>query len=233
MAERVKIGALEQPRQPTVTDLVYDHLYGQVVENVLSPGSKLSEVEVARQLGVSRQPVRDAFYRLSQQGFLLIRPQRATLVTHISDKAVMQAHFIRSALELATAEAAAAVCSDADCDVLQELIDDQAKAIRAGDKAGFHELDDGFHKVICELSGHGDAWSLIRDHKAHMDRVRYLSLSFGANSALVEHTEILKAIRAQDTVAAVKAMRNHLSQIATIVERIHASHPAFFEMDEE
>ena len=233
MAENVKIGALDQPRQPTVTDMVYDYLYGQVVENVLSPGSKLSEVEVARQLGVSRQPVRDAFYRLSQQGFLLIRPQRATLVTHISQKAVMQAHFIRSALELATVDAAASCCTEADCDVLQQLIDEQEKAIGSGDKAGFHELDDGFHKVICELSGHGDAWSLIRDHKAHMDRVRYLSLSFTANNALNEHVEILKAIRAHDTGAAVNAMRSHLSQIATIVERINASHPAFFEMDEE
>ncbi|MBB4120884.1 GntR family transcriptional regulator [Martelella radicis] len=233
MVGKLKIGALEQARQPTVTDLVYDHLYRQVIENELPPGSKLSEVEVARVLGVSRQPVRDAFYRLSQQGFLLIRPQRATLVTHISRQAVMQAHFIRSALELATAEAAARCCTKEDADILRNNIAAQEAAVRAGNKTGFHALDDEFHKQICELSGHGDAWTLIRDHKAHMDRVRYLSLSFGAESALHEHAGILDAIEVHDVGAAVAAMKSHLSQIAKIVERINVSHPAFFETEDE
>ncbi|PRX08068.1 GntR family transcriptional regulator [Martelella mediterranea] len=233
MVGKLDIGTLEQARQPTVTDLVYDHLYRQVIENELPPGSKLSEVEVARILGVSRQPVRDAFYRLSQQGFLLVRPQRATLVTHISKRAVMQAHFIRSALELATVRAAAAGCSKDDTAALRASLAKQEAAISDGDKTGFHVLDDAFHKQICELSGHGDAWSLIRDHKAHMDRVRYLSLSFGAESALNEHTVILDAIEAHDEDAAVEAMRSHLAQIAKIVERINVSHPAFFEMEDE
>ncbi|MET3599622.1 GntR family transcriptional regulator [Martelella mangrovi] len=233
MVGKLDIGTLEQARQPTVTDLVYDHLYRQVIENELPPGSKLSEVEVARILGVSRQPVRDAFYRLSQQGFLLVRPQRATLVTHISKRAVMQAHFIRSALELATVRAAAAGCSKDDAAALRASLAKQEAAISDGDKTGFHVLDDAFHKQICELSGHGDAWSLIRDHKAHMDRVRYLSLSFGAESALNEHTVILDAIEAHDEDAAVEAMRSHLAQIAKIVERINVSHPAFFEMEDE
>nr|WP_272213809.1 GntR family transcriptional regulator [Marinicella sp. W31]MDC2879761.1 GntR family transcriptional regulator [Marinicella sp. W31] len=233
MVGKLNIGTLEQARQPTVTDLVYDHLYRQIIENELPPGSKLSEVEVARILGVSRQPVRDAFYRLSQQGFLLIRPQRATLVTHISKRAVMQAHFIRSALELATAEAAATCCNREDADILRTNLAEQSAAIRSGNKTGFHALDDGFHKQICALSGHSDAWILIRDHKAHMDRVRYLSLSFGAESALSEHAVILDAIEAHDVDAAVKAMRSHLSQIAKIVERINVSHPAFFETEDE
>lgn len=232
MVERLKLGTLEPSRSPSVTDLVYEHLYKQVVEIDLPPGAKLSEVEVARQLGVSRQPVRDAFYRLSQQGFLLIRPQRATLVTHISVAAVEQAHFIRSALEVATVAEAAETVTAGDYARLQEVLVGQEEAINAGDKVGFHALDDEFHRLICEFSGHGYAWSLIRDHKAHMDRVRYLSLSFGAQSALEEHADIMTAIKAHDRDAAVSAMRVHLAQIAKILDRIHLSHPAFFEMDE-
>ncbi|AJY48063.1 GntR family transcriptional regulator [Martelella endophytica] len=232
MAGEIKIAALAQKRTPSVTDLVYEHLYQQVVENKLPPGSKLSEIDVARQLGVSRQPVRDAFYRLSQQGFLSIRPQRATLVTHISEEDVQQAHFIRSALEVATVAAAAEHFSKADCEALRSLIAEQATAIGNDDRIGFHTLDDEFHRVICELSGHGSVWSLIRDHKAHMDRVRFLSLAFGAREALEEHTRIADAIAAHDVDGAVAAMRGHLSQIAKIVDRIHVSHPAFFEMDE-
>lgn len=233
MAGKLNIGALEPMRSPSVTDLVYEHLYKQVVETDLPPGAKLSEVEVARQLGVSRQPVRDAFYRLSQQGFLLIRPQRATLVTPISVEAVMQAHFIRSSLEMATVKAAVEMGPERDTNVLDEMLNKQREAYEAGDKALFHQLDDEFHKIICELSGHGYTWSLIREHKAHMDRVRYLSLSFTANNALEEHAGIVTAIKENDADAAVEAMRDHLSRIAGIIERIHTTHPGFFETDEK
>jgi GntR family transcriptional regulator, rspAB operon transcriptional repressor len=149
MADQVQIRAVELSRAPSVTEQVFEHLYRQVVELDLPPGTKLSEVEVAKQLGVSRQPVRDAFYRLSQLGFVLIRPQRATVVTHISEKEVMQARFIRTALEMETVRAAAERVTDAQLDRLDALLVEQEKAIAAGDKVLFHALDDRFHKLIC------------------------------------------------------------------------------------
>ena len=60
---------LEARRLRTATDQVYEALYDRVVNLTLPPGSRLSEAEVASQMGVSRQPVRDAFYRLSRLGF--------------------------------------------------------------------------------------------------------------------------------------------------------------------
>ena len=68
----------QELRPRTVTDQIFELLYERVVNLSLPPGAKLSEAEVAAQMGVSRQPVRDAFYRLSQLGFIQIRPQRAT-----------------------------------------------------------------------------------------------------------------------------------------------------------
>jgi DNA-binding GntR family transcriptional regulator len=81
-------------------------LHSQILLLELPPGTKMSEVEVAKALGVSRQPVRDAFYRLSKLGFLSIRPQRATLVSQISSTAVLQARFVRNALEAETVRTA-------------------------------------------------------------------------------------------------------------------------------
>ncbi|MBP2233637.1 DNA-binding GntR family transcriptional regulator [Sinorhizobium kostiense] len=228
MADQVQIRAVELSRAPSVTEQVFEHLYHQVVELDLPPGTKLSEVEVAKILGVSRQPVRDAFYRLSQLGFLLIRPQRATVVTHISEKEVMQARFIRTALEMETVRAAADCLTEAQLDRLDALLVEQEKAIAAEDKVLFHALDDSFHKLICELSGHEFAWALIRDSKAHMDRVRYLSLSFGAQSAFDDHKVIMAALREHDGAKAADAMRVHLSRIKSIIGRIRESHGSFF-----
>ncbi|MGV8936559.1 MAG: GntR family transcriptional regulator [Allorhizobium sp.] len=232
MADQIQLRAVEVLRAPSVTEQVFEQLYHQVVELDLQPGTKISEVEVAKQMGVSRQPVRDAFYRLSQLGFLLIRPQRATVVTHISEKGVQQARFIRTALEMETVRAAAENISDRQMDFLDELMVEQQKAIDSGDKVLFHALDDDFHKHICDMSGHDFAWALIRDSKAHMDRVRYLSLSFGAPIALEDHRLIMAALRARDGDQAAAAMREHLSRIKTIIGRIRESYGSYFAEDE-
>ncbi|MCM2290747.1 GntR family transcriptional regulator [Allorhizobium sp. BGMRC 0089] len=228
MVDASPLGGLDLRRQPSVTDQVFDALYRQIVELQLAPGAKLSEVDVARQMGVSRQPVRDAFYRLSQQGFLLIRPQRATVVTHISVDGVMQARFIRTALELETVRAAAVNLTDAAFAALDALMLRQRQAVAAGDKRLFHALDDEFHQQICVLSGHDYAWTLIRESKAHMDRVRYLSLSFGADSTLDDHDSLLNALKARDGEKAAAAMRVHLSRIVSIISRLKESHGHYF-----
>ncbi|MBB4006841.1 GntR family transcriptional regulator [Allorhizobium taibaishanense] len=228
MIETINVRSLDVQRQPSVTEQVFELLYRQVVELELPPGAKLSEVDVAKQMGVSRQPVRDAFYRLSQQGFLMIRPQRATVVTHISERGVLQARFIRTALEMETVRAATERLSDDQIGTLDALVARQVKAMEAGDKMLFHELDDEFHLQICRMSGHEFAWALIRESKAHMDRVRYLSLSFGAQSAVNDHLDIMAAIKARDGDRAAAGMRVHLSRILQIISRIRETHGQHF-----
>ncbi|MNU01019.1 FCD domain protein [compost metagenome] len=66
-----------------------------------------------------------------------------------------------------------------------------------------------------------------------MDRVRYLSLSFGAQSALDDHKEIMTALRSHDGDAAAAAMRIHLSRIKSIIGRIRESYGQYFAMDEK
>lgn len=216
-------------RPPSVADQVFDSLYEQVVSLALPPGTRLSEVEVARMFDVSRQPVRDAFWRLSQLGFLAIRPQRATTVSQISETAVLQARFVRTAIEIETVRAAAMALGPEDLSALAAILEAQAAAVASGEKVRFQALDDAFHREICERSGLGFAWALVRETKAHMDRVRYLSLAFGTDVALAEHRGILAALAARDPEAAAAAMRAHLGRIVVDLPRIRASHGQYFE----
>ena len=220
--------SIETPRGPSATDLVFGELYRRIVELELPPGTKLSEQEVARQMGISRQPVRDAFYRLSQLGLILIQPQRATTVSLISEEAVLQARFVRTALETETARLLARRLDAADLAELERLIAAQEAAMAAGDRVGFHALDDEFHQAISRASGNGHAWAIIRDNKAHMDRVRYLSLGFNAASALADHRDILAALTSRDPERAAEAMRRHLSRIVDLISQIRAENPAMF-----
>src|SRR3954462_6634181 len=74
-------------------------LRNMIIHNDWAPGARLSEAEVAKAFGVSRQPVREAFIKLAEEGLLEIRPQRGTFVRKISKTAVMDARFVREAIE--------------------------------------------------------------------------------------------------------------------------------------
>ncbi len=232
MTERFSLRTIDPMTRPSVTDLVFDELHAQVLSLDLPPGAKLSEVDVAKQMNVSRQPVRDAFYRLSKLGFLVIRPQRATTVSQISAEAVMKARFIRTAMELETVRAACSTLTTADLDALDALLADQLTASEAGDKPRFHRLDDQFHHEICKRAGLAFAWDMIRENKGHMDRVRMLSLSFASRRAYDDHVLILDALKARDVAAATSAMRDHLSRIRDQIDRIRAENHAWFAEEE-
>ncbi len=220
--------SMDELRPRTVTDQIFDVLYDRVVNLTLPPGTKLSESEVAAQMNVSRQPVRDAFYRLSQLGFIQIRPQRATTVVPISQEAVLQAYFIRSALEEQTIRHAATTLTPAHLSDLNALLDRQEAAIKTDSFAEFHALDDQFHHDICKAAGLEFVWALVRDNKGHMDRVRYLSLTFGAEFAFSEHRTIIAALQDRDPDAAAAAMRGHLGHISDILARLRIDRPEVF-----
>lgn len=228
MSVQGSLKVLERLERPSVADTVFEELNRQILTLVLPPGMKMSEVDVAEALGVSRQPVRDAFYRLSKLGFLTIRPQRATTVSLISERSVMQARFVRTAIELETVRAACDRLTDADMDALEAILDEQAGTANPRDADRFHRLDDQFHREISERAGHGYVWDIIRENKAHMDRVRYLSLSFASERAYAEHRIILAAIRQRDPEAATAALRQHLLRILDQIVHIRAAHSAYF-----
>jgi GntR family transcriptional regulator, rspAB operon transcriptional repressor len=228
-----ELRSLDAIRTATVTDLVFAELYNRVITLDLPPGTRLSEADVSRQLGVSRQPVRDAFYRLSHLGFLEIRPQRATLVTRISTRSVREARFLRTALEIETVRVASERFGPAEVAALEDLLLAQKLAIAADDRRGFHALDDELHRTICALAHLPFAWDLIQTQKAHMDRVRFLSLGFASEQAYEDHVALVAAIGASDAARAVALMRIHLGRIEGLIEQIRDEHRAYFQDEED
>ena len=229
----VEMQTLNAQRSPTVAEQVFGYLRERILTLEMPPGTKLSEVEVSKKLGVSRQPVREAFFRLSQLGFLLIRPQRATVVRPFSEVEVLRAMYIRSALEIEVVRDAIKIVSDEQLKTLSDLLDAQNQAVIDDDKVLFHTLDDRFHKHICEIANAGYVWTLIKEKKAHMDRVRYLTLELGAKFALDEHREIFNAIKSKDSNLAVKTMRKHLSRIKIDLPRIRQENQHYFSEEAE
>ena len=208
---------------------LYRILRERIIRNDLVPGTRISEADTAADFNVSRQPVREAFIKLAEEGLLEIRPQRGTIVRKISMDAVMDARFVREAVE---AEIVRLLASKAGPELVGELRKQLARQKKAavGDPLEFMQLDELFHRTLAEAAGKSYAWSIVEDIKAQMDRVRHLSVQRFPNDALVrQHMAIVDAIAKGDAAASEKAMREHLRSILNDLPEICRTRPEFFE----
>jgi len=222
--------ALGDP-QGSIAPQVLGSLREAIVRGELLPGALLSEAEIARRLGVSRQPVRESFIKLQEAGLVSIRPQRGTVVQRISVDAVFDARFVREAVEAAVVRAAAETRPPGLVERLAGLIAAQEAAAARGDAPGFLRLDETFHRAMAEGIGRGFAWTALEAIKAQMDRVRFLSFE-GATplpDLIRQHRAIADAIAAGDADRAEAALRAHLREILSSLPRIAEAHPDYFE----
>lgn len=209
---------------------LYRHLRGAIVRGELHPGQALSEAEIAKQFATSRQPVREAFIKLAEERLVVIQPQRGTFVVKISVDDVLDARFVREAIEVAIVlEASTKIQPEAIAD-LRRIIEAQVQAMH-GHSDEFLALDEEFHRALALSVGRAHAWRVIESIKAQMDRIRYLSLDDATPTPLLveQHRKIVDGIEAGDPTAAVAAMRTHLRQIMTSLPAIAEKFPELFE----
>ncbi len=228
MSDFQSSGDGELIKKNSTTDQVFELLRKRILSLELPPDAKLSEADVARQLGVSRQPVRDAFFRLSSLGFLQIQPQKATRVTKIRVQDVLKARFVRASIEIEVMRRAVDTFTENDFKLLEQNLFEQKSALDVGNSEAFNGLDNLFHQAICERAGVGFVQSLILENKAHTDRLRFLALASGSVQTWEEHVTIVKALRAKDTEASIQAMRSHLSQIERVIDQLREENHDWF-----
>ncbi len=207
---------------------LYGFLRERIIRSEIEPGVRISESEIAAQYSISRQPVREAFIKLAEEGLVEIRPQRGTFVHRIALADVMDARFVREAIEADIAGYLASHADEAVVKMLRLEIEKQKKAL--DDAHEFMELDDRFHALLAEAAGKVGVWKMVESLKSQMDRVRHLSiLCFPASKLVSQHSAIVEAIANADPDAAIAAMRGHLREILNDLPTIAQSNPQFFE----
>lgn len=213
---------------PIGIQLITD-LRRRIVTGQLSPGSRLSEQEIAGTYGLSRQPVREAFIKLSVEKLVEIRPQRGTFVCRIDLNSVAQSQFVREAVEADLARIVAGKADPAWIDQLGAQVAEQARHLNEG-AAIFIALDETFHRTLAQAAGKEGVWSHIQPLKMHMDRVRYLTAEeLPLDPIVTQHREIVEALRRGDADAAEASIRTHLRVILEDLRKMAHIHPQFFE----
>jgi len=223
--------AVELLDRRTTTDLVFETLHEEIVSLKLLPGAKLSEADVSRRFGVSRQPVRDAFNRLANLDLMLIRPQRASEVRGFSMERIAHARFVRLAIELEVIWNACAVWDRSRAEVLERSLQEQEQAIEADQFERFHMLDQDFHKLICELGGCPLAADTIEECKRKVDRLCMLSLGRSKEAAtlLKDHRKLARALKKRSIDDSTVIVREHMGRLDNAITEISRDHAEYFE----
>lgn len=208
-----------------VSQRVYEDIRERIISLTLQPGARVSEKDIAAQIGVSKTPVREAFIRLSDEGLMEIRPQSGSYVSEITFEKVYESLMLRRALEMAVAAEAANQRSTLDLLNLQEMIEQQQAAAEAADRVAFFELDTAFHRSLAEIAKMPSAIRMIRMVRGTVDRVQRLRISRGESrhaQVIEAHCAIVAGIEARDPEAASAAMDRHLNCVELFAQIIRS-----------
>lgn len=223
------VETLLNPTQP-VNQQIYRILRSDIVHCLIPPGTPLSEKEVSVRFDVSRQPVREAFIKLAENGLIQIRPQRGSYVNKISLAQVRNGCFVRQAIECAVVRRAAGMITPAQLYQLEQNLNQQRTAIERKQINDFFVLDDAFHEKLADIAQCQLAWDTIENIKATIDRVRYMSLDHVSPPEMLldQHLKIFTALEQHDADAVDLAMTRHLQEISESVQLIKQENRDWF-----
>jgi GntR family transcriptional regulator, rspAB operon transcriptional repressor len=229
-APAITLNRTQRSGSPTRVQ-VYVALRDAIVRGQLEPGQRLSENSLAAEMGVSRTPIREGLSLLREDRLVETVPQLGSFVSRVDPAAIGDAQFIRESLECAAIRLSAKVAGEADIAELEENLQNQDRAIAQGDLDAFYLLDDSFHHALCDLSGHRSVWTVSERAKAHLNRIRRLSLGMPnyLEEMLTEHRRVAKAVASHDPDRAEKHLRAHLRTVLREVPRMREEHPDYFE----
>jgi DNA-binding GntR family transcriptional regulator len=222
--------------RPPLPALVRQSIEEQILTGALKEGDQIVEYRVARQMGISQTPVREALRTLERDGLVETFPHRGTFVRHVTRREAAERYTLGMELEAFAARLALPRLTESDYRTLNEIIDEMAAA--AERRAGRHtgpgaeqgaeqgaggetfarsvELNNAFHRYLVERAGHElllRAWLAV--NPLNWRFVTYTRLLDPGPVELAErHRSLLAAYRTGDQVLAAAAIRQHIWEVA-------------------
>lgn len=226
------------PRTSPATDKAYAHIRRKIASGELSAGQPVSEIALAQELRISRTPIREALWQLAGEGILKQSPNRPAVVVKLTRNDIIELYELREALEaFAIDKVARQPLQQEMLDKLQSLADSILTLKAELDRSGKFEADEEQMRRFLgwDLALHTQLMRLARNDRVIkvVNETRVLIRIFairrhgytGARLEEVhrEHSEVVRAIREQDSEGAVRAINHHihLSQIERLDDFDH------------
>jgi DNA-binding GntR family transcriptional regulator len=196
----------------TLREQVVDHLRTEILSSRLAPGTELGEVALARSLGVSRGPLREALGQLAAEGLVRIVPRRGAVVKGLTRQEFIDAYQVREALESLAIKLAVPRLTETDKADLRRMCAQMELEARAGNTDRFFEINRDFHATLVRGAGNKTLEEMHAQLIAQMTRLlkKSVELRGGVEQSAAEHRAILAAIDAGDPARAARLLEEHI-----------------------
>ncbi|WP_417522827.1 GntR family transcriptional regulator [Marinovum sp.] len=201
-------------RPKSLTELVTSDLRDRIVGGEFELGGQLSEARIAKDLGVSRTPVREAINRLEMEGLLIVEPQRGSFVFNLEPEELAKLCDARTCLETAALRQAILSDPEALAAALEASIDKMTAAREDGNDAAYLAEDTVFHQSFFDHADNrflNDAFQTIALKMAAL-RNRLGRHNDHMEKSYQEHILITKAARDRDVETALSLLACHIDR---------------------
>lgn len=198
---------------------VAQQLRHMILNLELEPGAKIDEHALCERFSVSRTPLREALKVLSREGLITLAPHRGARVAVTSVEDVRELFPVIGALEALAAELACKQITDLQIDSMQLLHDEMIQCYQARDAAGYAERNQRIHNTLFGIAGNAQLTLLYQHLSARTHAVRYVARKKPADweRAVVEHEQMMSALRQRDGERLAKILKDHLTGKAEVV----------------
>ena len=189
---------------------VFHTLRDMAISYQLKPGEKVSEIELAQRLGVSRTPVREALTRLVNDGFLL-PATRGLMRRPLEAQETLELYEARVAIECACLALAIARATEAEIAEAAAFLKQSRHVLPDTPVEQLVELDEGFHLRIADMARNTELRRVLVNLNERIRFIRWIDMEkVGRDSTQKEHDAVLKALKARDAVVGERLLREHI-----------------------
>ncbi len=208
---------------------IYDKLKTAIIYGELSPGEKLSEMDLAKKMAVSRTPIREAFRQLQTEGYITVIANRGAFVGKLPVEEIEEIYDIVSLLEGYAAGVAAKIVTQSDLKELEKL---QKQLVDCVKKRNYHDYiknNTAWHDLIVRLSGNRTLAKLTTELRMRIYRYRLMSVTIPGylEEYVSYHRNIINAFKKKNSMLAREHMRKHVDFVKEKLVRFMRDNPGY------
>ena len=202
-------------------DVVFCTLRQAILKGEMEPGERLMEIQLAKKLGVSRTPIREAIRKLELEGLVIMIPRKGAEVAGITEKALRDVLEVRRSLEELAIELAVARMQEDDIRALEAARIEFREALHSSDMIRIAQADEKFHDVIYAGTYNDKLVQILNNLRDQMYRYRleYIKDIGKRQLILIEHENILNAVKTRNLELGKHAMREHIDNQEITISR--------------
>lgn len=197
----------------TLREAVTDEIRAMIRNGTLQPGERLLEDRLAEELGVSRNPVREAIRSLEATGLVEVIPRRGAYVATLEADRAAELLELRAVLEAYAARRAAVRRTDDDVARMRATLDEGRAATAAGDLVAAARAHRDFHRAVEDAANHLQLGSVVEPLRAQTELVFSILVDTRGLVGWEQHVDILDAIAVGDVAGADAATQRHMHSV--------------------